>query len=137
MDKEFPEMRETLPSGATEIEIIDNEVLDLATLFTISNEIDRKRHIDQALRTLHSVMNDTRARGAERVSAAKLTLEACGALGKGITNNTFVRAETANIQQNEISDADTASLKNAVAKMGNLLKGTDAGISIHTGGKGT
>lgn len=137
MQEELPEFRPVVPSGATAIAITDEDVLDLAALFTVSGEIDRQRHIDKALRTLHSVMSDSHAKGTERVAAAKLTLEACGALGKSTTNNTFVRAETANIQQNDISDNDSAMMKKALSQMGGLLKATDAKISIHEGGQGT
>ena len=137
MSEKFPDMQEIVPSGAHTIEI--NEDVDmeyLTNLMTISEEIDRSRHVDFALRTLYSVMNDSHAKGTERVAAAKLTLEACGALSKSTTNNTFIKTEHANIQNNQITDEDAKNVKNAMAGIGKLLNATDAKISVHSGGQG-
>ena len=135
--QKFPEMHEVIPSGVTDIVLNDDdEALDLAVLLTITDEMDKARHIDQALRTLQSIMIDSSLNTAGRVAAAKLTLEACGQIGKGTTNNTYVRADNAQINQTEINDTDTQKIKEAVSGMGKLLRANDAGIKIHTGGKG-
>lgn len=136
-DKEFPAMREIVPSGATTIEINEDADMEyLANLFTLSEEIDRARHIDSALRTLYAIMNDSSAKGTERVSAAKLTLEACGALGKSTTNNTFIKTDNAQINNTQVTDEDASKLKNAMSGIGKLLNATDAGIRLHEGGQG-
>jgi len=104
------------------------------TYLTLTELEDSEVNIDRAVRTLREVASDTNARASDRITAAKVLLEASGALNKG-TNINVIKSENTQINQNENSEENKHLMK-ALGNLSQVLSATDAGVRIHKGGQG-
>ena len=130
-----PEFRPSTPGNIVEINEPDESTELTIVQFTFQKDEDQKKHIDKAIRTLYDVMNSDTSRASDKIGAAKLILEASGALGKGNTTN-YITAENAQINNADNTQADKTLIMEALKGLKHLSGSSAADITVQKGGRG-